>query len=141
MSKILAVDDSAMTRDAIARLLGSVGYTVSTAQSGKVAWMMLYADLPDLIVLDLMMPDMGGLTFLRMLRSHHHWKDLPVLVLTGLDPDEAMVENARELGVVDVIQKGSNTSDLLLQHIGRVLPAGKSKRARTPRSREAVCAR
>ena len=83
---------------------------------------MLYEDLPDLIVLDLMMPEIHGLTFLRMLRSHHHWKDLPVLVMTGLDHDESLVQEARTFGVVDVIHKESNSIDLLLSRIGALFP-------------------
>jgi DNA-binding response OmpR family regulator len=106
-----------MMRDGIARLLNDKGYTVSTAENGKDAWLVLYTDLPDLVVLDLMMPEMSGLTFLRMLRAHHHWKELPVLVLTGLDHDEPLVQEARNFGVVDVIRKGSNIVDLLLRQI------------------------
>jgi len=118
MSKILVVDDSPMMRDGTAKLLGDRGYTVSTAENGKKAWSMLYADLPDLIVLDLVMPQMSGIMFLRMLRAHHHWKDLPVLVRTDLAPDEAFVKEMRNIGVVDVIGEGSNIVDLLLHEIG-----------------------
>jgi CheY-like chemotaxis protein len=140
MSKILVVDDSSLSRNALARLLSGMHYTASTAGNGKVAWMMMYADLPDLIVLDLMMPDMGGVTFLRMLRSHHHWGELPVLVLTGLQPDEALVEAARELGVDDIVQKGGDCIDLLLQKIGQRVPPGHSKSVRIGRSKTPVAA-
>ena len=90
-----------MMRDGITRLLTRIGHTVSTASNGKVAWPMLNDGLPDLIILDLMMPEIGGAIFLRMLRNHSHWKDLPVLVLTGLCPDESLVQKAKSFGVVD----------------------------------------
>ena len=122
--KILVVDDSPMMRDGLARLLGLMGYTVSTATNGKIAWTTLYDDLPDLIVLDLMMPEMGGVIFLRMLRDHNHWSDLPVLVLTGLDPDEGLVESAKQLGVVDVIHKGGDSVNLLLNRLDALFPSG-----------------
>jgi DNA-binding response OmpR family regulator len=122
MCKILIVDDSAILRDAMARLLALEGYTVSTAINGRYAWITLYADLPDLIVLDLMMPEMGGITFLRMLRSHHHWNKLPVLVITGLDQDESLVQEARAFGVVDIIRKGRISIDLLLEQVAALFP-------------------
>jgi CheY-like chemotaxis protein len=122
MSKILIVDDSRVERDAFARILQGIGHSVSTAASGRIAWMMLYANLPDLIVLDLVMPEMSGLVFLRMLRSHHHWKELPVLVLTGLEHDEAIVEEVRTAGVVDVIHKGSDSVAPLLRRIAELFP-------------------
>ena len=122
MSKILVVDDSPMMRDGTARLLGDRGYTVSTAENGKKAWSMLYAEQQDLIVLDFLTPQMCDLTFLRMLRAHHHWKDLPVLVRTGLDPDKAVVQEIRNFGVVDVIGNGNDIVDPLLHEIGVLFP-------------------
>lgn len=107
-------------RDALAKLLRRLGYTVSTAEGGKSAWTTLYTGLPDLIVLDLMMREVGGVTFLRMLRSHHHWNHLPVLVITGLDHDESLVQEARSFGVIDVIRKGSDNVDHLIRCIGNL---------------------
>jgi len=112
------VDDSPEMRDGMARLLRHAGYNVLTAGNGKMAWTMLYAGLPDLIILDLMMPEMGGIVFLSMLRGHHHWHELPVLVITALDRDEALVQDVRSLGVIDVIRKGSDSVDQLLERIG-----------------------
>jgi CheY-like chemotaxis protein len=96
---------------------------------------MLYDSLPDLIVLDLMMPEMGGAIFLRMLRNHSHWKDLPVLVLTGLDPDEALVQSAKSFGVVDVIHKGSYSIDLLLHRVTTMFPDTRTPIYIPPRTR------
>jgi adenylate cyclase len=122
MSKILVVDDSREMRDGLAKLLRRTGYTVSTAESGKSAWTTLYTGLPDLIILDLMMREVGGVTFLRMLRSHHHWNHLPVLVITGLDNDESLVQEARSLGVIDVIRKGGGNVDQLIDCIANAAP-------------------
>ena len=96
--------------DGIARLLRRAGYTVSTAESGKQAWTMLYTGLPDLIVLDLMMREVGGVTFLRMLRSHHHWNRVPVLVITGLDHDESLVQEAQPSALLMSSAKGATAS-------------------------------
>ena len=80
MSKILVVDDSSLIRQCVAKLLEQSGHTATTAANGKEAWAMLYAGVPDLIVLDLMMPQMDGLTFLRLLRHNHFWNETPVIV-------------------------------------------------------------
>jgi CheY-like chemotaxis protein len=119
-------------RDGIARLLERMGHTVATTENGRTAWLTLYADLPDLIVLDLMMPKMDGVTFLRMLRAHNHWNELPVLVFTGLNHDESLVQNARSLGVVDVIQKGCDSTDLLMDRINMVLCPDANKTTSAP---------
>jgi adenylate cyclase len=122
MSNVMIVDDALVMREAVAKLLTRQGHTVCTAENGKHAWTMLYSGLPDLIILDLMMPEMGGIMFLRMLRRHHHWHDVPVLVLTGLDHDESMVQDAKGFGVVDIIRKGSDSIDRLMQHVNALKP-------------------
>lgn len=117
MSKILVVDDSALSRQCVAKLLEQSGHTAQTAANGKEAWAMLYAGVPDLIVLDLMMPQMDGLTFLRLLRHNHFWSETPVIVLTGHADEEHMLDQAREMGVSDVIFKGTSAIESLMNHV------------------------
>jgi CheY-like chemotaxis protein len=117
VAKILVVDDSGLTRLCVASLLERAGYSATTASNGKDAWMMLYSGLPDLIVLDLMMPQMDGLAFLRLLRHNHHWNDLPVIILTGHDNEEKMIAQARALGVSDIIAKGSSSMEKLMARV------------------------
>jgi CheY-like chemotaxis protein len=120
MSRILIVDDASLTREAIAKLLEHEGHSTATAANGKDAWAMLYEttlheQTPQLIILDLMMPQMDGVMFLKLLRRHEHWGQLPVIVLTGLDDEAHLVSRAKKLGVHDIISKnGSGTEQLLL---------------------------
>ena len=127
MPRILVVDDSLLARESVARILRREGYATTTAANGKEAWMMLYAGAPDLIVLDLMMPQMSGLTFLRMLRQHHHWNGVPVLILTGHADQEQMLKQARALGVADFIFKGIFAIDQLLACVRNLVPVGKQR--------------
>ena len=120
MSKILVVDDSSLIRQCVAKLLEHAGHTAQTAANGKEAWAMLYAGVPDLIVLDLMMPQMDGLTFLRLLRHNHFWNETPVIVLTGHADEEHMLDQAREMGVSDVIFKGTSAIESLLNRVGEL---------------------
>jgi signal transduction histidine kinase/CheY-like chemotaxis protein/HAMP domain-containing protein len=83
--KILAVDDDANALDIICYLLDGMSYQVSTAQDGRAGLAAIAADTPDLLVLDLMMPEVSGLEVLAALRSDQRTAQLPVVVLTAKD--------------------------------------------------------
>jgi CheY-like chemotaxis protein len=116
MPLILVVDDVALAREAVARLLEFEGFQTVRAANGKEAYATLYTQKPDLVLLDLMMPELDGITLLRMLRNHPQWETIPVIVLTGLNDENKLVARARELGVKDIIPKATfGFSDLLLR--------------------------
>jgi CheY-like chemotaxis protein len=121
MPLIMVVDDMALAREAVARLLRYEGFQTVSAGNGKEAYATLYAQKPDLILLDLMMPEMDGITFLRMLRGHPQWESIPIVVLTGLQDDNRLVERARELGVNDLVPKASFGFDDLLMRIRKAI--------------------
>jgi sigma-B regulation protein RsbU (phosphoserine phosphatase) len=86
--RVLVVDDHPLLRDVQVLLLREAGYT-ATALSGAREALARLADLrPDLIVLDLSMPDMNGYQFLRRLRADEAFADVPVIVATGLTAEE-----------------------------------------------------
>lgn len=117
MSTVLVVDDTALARESVARLLEYEGFDTIRAANGKDGWATLYSRTPDLILLDLMMPMMDGVTFLRMLRRSVLWKDLPVIVLTGASDDDAMVAQAKGLGIAELIPKASFGFEQLLAEV------------------------
>ena len=80
-SHILVVDDAQSTRRAIAALLASEGYTVSTAQDGLDALEQLQLQTPDLIISDLNMPRMSGIELLQIVR--HRFPEIPVIAASG----------------------------------------------------------
>ena len=125
MAQILIVDDALLTRQTMARLLEHEGYSTATAANGRDAWAMLYTGPPQLIILDLMMPQMDGLTFLRLVRNSPHWDELPVLVMSGFTEEDKLVARARKLGVVDVLSKGASDVDQLLKHVRQIVPVQK----------------
>lgn len=128
MCRVLVIDDSSMMRDGLAALLEREGYTAAVSGSGREAWMTLYHDLPDLIVLDLTMPQLDGLLFLRLLRSNYHWAALPVFVLTGPGCDPMVVDEARTLGVSAIASRTSAIPDLQ-NEIRRLAPLDKPMQA------------
>ena len=117
MSTVLVIDDTTLARETVARLLEYEGFQIVKAVNGKEGWSTLYATTPDLILLDLMMPDMDGVTFLRMLRRSERWGRLPVIVLTGASDDDQLVAQAHELGIQQLIPKASFGFDQLLAEV------------------------
>ena len=83
MSRILVVDDDPALRQLYRKVLSRQGYDIRLAASGADALMALEMTIPDLILLDLAMPDMDGITLLRLIRKTPEWAKVPVIVLTA----------------------------------------------------------
>jgi DNA-binding response OmpR family regulator len=122
MPTILIVDDAVLHREAVSRLLEHEGFTVLRANDGRAAWVLMYHHSPDLVLLDLVMPMMDGVTLLRMIRGCHRWHELPVIVLTGATDDHRLIENVRELEIQGLVPKASFNFDDLLSRIKQHLP-------------------
>ena len=125
MSTILVVDDTALAREAVAKLLEYEGFKVMRAVHGRDAWAMMYDNAPDLVLLDLMMPEMDGVTLLRMIRRSNRWEHLPVVVLTGATDDQKLIQRARELKIQDLVPKATFGFDDLLMRVKTHLAAAK----------------
>lgn len=104
MSTILIVDDTAVFREPIAAALRKRGYGTLCAAHGKAALEMIAQQRPDLILLDVAMPEMDGLTFLGVIRQDVQLRELPVILLTAMSEREAVVQAAR-MGVSDYLLK------------------------------------
>jgi CheY-like chemotaxis protein/phosphoribosyl 1,2-cyclic phosphodiesterase len=103
-TRILVVDDDPDIR-ALAKLaLSQDGHVVSEASSGQEALALIDAEAPHLLVLDLLMPEQGGLEVLQILRSRSATATLPVIVLTAMD-DEVNTRAGFELGATDYVTK------------------------------------
>ena len=102
MSKILVVDDEEGIRSLLDTILSRKGYQVVLAESGRKGLELCHQEKPDVIVLDLKMPEMDGLTVLQEIRRSDSHQ--PVIVLTGFRTVEAE-RNARALGVTKFVDK------------------------------------
>jgi signal transduction histidine kinase/DNA-binding response OmpR family regulator len=119
--QVLLVDDDDLMRRGTRQVLEQDGWQVGEAENGRVALARLTEACPDIVMLDLMMPEMDGFEFLVAMRSHPEWRDIPVLVVTA--KDLTAEERSRLNGDVErVLQKGSSELDEMLQEISRVLP-------------------
>ena len=98
-SKILIVDDDEGVTQTFARMLRLEGYQVRTAVSAETGLREAEHSHPDAIILDLRMPLVDGLGFLRRLRAHDHQRKTPVAIVTGdYFLDEAIANELQELG-------------------------------------------
>ncbi len=115
---ILAVDDSAIILTRISNTL-SKDYEVVTVNSGMRALRYLKEEKPDLILMDIKMAQMDGIETLREIRKMEDREDIPVIMLTGVEDKDVVVESAR-LGIDDYILKPFY-SDELIKRIRRVI--------------------
>jgi CheY-like chemotaxis protein len=86
--QVLVVEDDPATREGLARLLEIEGWSVLQAENGRVALERMAVTPPELILLDLLMPEMDGFEFLRKLRKAPAWRSIPVVVITAKDLTE-----------------------------------------------------
>lgn len=112
--RILVVEDESDIAAVVAYQLAREGHQVETAADGASAKETLKRDLPDLVVLDRMLPDISGDELLRDLRSDRHARHLPVLVLTVLRQEEERIEGL-ELGADDYLTKPFSARELVLR--------------------------
>jgi diguanylate cyclase (GGDEF)-like protein len=97
-------DDDVVGRMVLAEALRSSGLDVIEAADGKAAAARAIETLPDVVVLDVVMPEMDGIEVCRTLRQHRAFADTPILILTGRDDDDALTR-AFEVGVTDFTVK------------------------------------
>jgi adenylate cyclase len=103
-SSVLVVDDTEMNRDMLCALLESDGHKAAIAENGRVALEAIKKNSYDLILLDVMMPEMNGYQVLEQLKSDPNWRDIPVIVLSALDEIGSVVR-CIELGAEDYLPK------------------------------------
>lgn len=130
--KILLVDDDPDILDAISMILQSQGYQVVTARDGVEALASLRGEMPDLMILDLLMPKMDGFAVCKELQDPRwaKYRDIPILILTSVREEASRrryeLETGLELDVDDYVEKPVSP-DILLERVGRLIKkAGKA---------------
>ena len=101
---ILVVDDTDANRAVLCQLLDSQGYTVAAAPSGEIALKLVQSDPPELILLDVIMPGLGGFETCRRLKADPATAHIPIIFITAQDETRSVVEGFRS-GGVDYIAK------------------------------------
>ena len=112
----LLVDDDEVVRRSVRQALEPIGWRVTEAENGRVAVESLTVALPDVIILDLMMPRMDGFELLDELRGRPDWQDIPVVVITAKDLTDEDRDRLNG-GVERIIQKSDR--DEMLRQLSR----------------------
>jgi CheY-like chemotaxis protein len=118
--RVLVVDDDDIMRRGVLQALEREGWKVGEADNGRAGLERLGEALPDVIVLDLMMPEMDGFEFLDELRKRAEWRHIPVVVVTARDLTQ---EDHRRLNgeVERILQKDAPTRDDMLREVSATL--------------------
>src|SRR2546428_1645329 len=110
--RILVVDDTPANIQTVAAILKGKGYQLSVATNGKQALDALTKIRPDLILLDVMMPELDGFETCQRIKSSEAWRDIPIIFLTA-KTDTADIVKGFEMGAVDYVGKPFNAHELL----------------------------
>ncbi|MCA9873593.1 MAG: response regulator, partial [Anaerolineales bacterium] len=111
-ANILIVDDTPANLRLLANILSKAGYVVRPARSGRIALSSAQSEPPDLILLDIMMPDMDGYEVCRHLKINETTRNIPVIFISALNDVEEKVKSF-EIGGVDYIPKPFHGDEVL----------------------------
>jgi HD-like signal output (HDOD) protein/CheY-like chemotaxis protein len=131
MKSVLLVDDSTICREPIAQAIRQFGFDVDTAANGQEALKKIEKSLPDLIILDLQMPVMDGMTMLNILRNDSQTKDVPVVMLTDAQKKSQIIQTLR-LGVRSYMIKSFFSLEKLQNRINEALSIKDTPAAKQP---------
>lgn len=109
---ILIIEDDASVRSLLEKALSAKGYAVQSAVDGLEGLTMLERAAPDLIIVDVMMPRLDGMTFVKAIKSHEATKPVPVMFLTANNDPKSMIAGIN-LGAKHYITKPFQLDELL----------------------------
>ena len=117
---ILIIDDDALSRDSLASILRQENFTVIEAENGRVALEYMQTLQPELIFLDLLMPEMDGFEFIEALKKQPHWHKTRIIVITAKD---ITAQDRQRLNgwVENILQKRNTDNEVLLNDIRHFL--------------------
>ena len=120
-TKIAIVEDDQTISQMYRFKFEAEGYKVETAENGKLGIELIQTFQPDIVLLDLMMPEMTGNQVLEQMRKHDWGKDIKVIILTNMGEQE-IPEEVKRLGVAAVVLKANMTPrqvfELVKKHLG-----------------------
>ena len=118
--RVLIVDDNEINRDMLARRLHRTDFDLSMAVDGKEALSMIQANLYDLILLDIMMPEVDGYAVLQYLKKDSRLRGIPVIMISAIEEMDSVMK-CMEIGADDYLTKPFDP-DMLKAAINRCLP-------------------
>jgi CheY-like chemotaxis protein len=131
LTRVLVVEDDPVQCERLRGWLGPQQWLLNEAENGRVALDRLEERTPDIILLDLMMPEMDGFQLVAALQEHPTWRDIPVIVITARDL--SMEERARlNSGIETVLLKEQFSSADLIEKIRHLVAVQRRQQNQTP---------
>jgi len=120
MKKILVAEDDTYLANAYRVKLGKAGFEVKNVFDGQEAINILQTFIPDLIILDIVIPKKDGFTILQELKANEKWKNIPIILISNLGQKEDR-EKGMQLGATDFFVKTDFSLNDLIQKINNIL--------------------
>ena len=118
--KILIIEDEPDIREAMAEAVAEAGFEVLTAENGQVGFEKAVTEQPDLVLLDIVMPVMDGLTTMKKLREDPRGKNLKIIMLTSMD-DVNNIASAHDYAITDYIIKPHSSLEEIVKKVKDVV--------------------
>jgi DNA-binding response OmpR family regulator len=118
--KILVVEDDPMINSMYKTKFKVAGFEVFTADNGVTGLELVKKEKPDIVMLDVMLPQLDGFSVLEQIKKDETTKDIPVIMLTNLGTDEDKAKGAR-MGALDYLVKASLTPGQISEKIKQIL--------------------
>lgn len=119
--KILIIEDNRSYLTALTDKLNLEGFTVRTAEDGEKGLNLAKTEHPDLLLIDIMLPKMNGITIMNNLRQENWGQVLPIIVLTNLSPDDDIIQKIMENQPAYYLIKSQVSLDEILTKIKNLL--------------------
>lgn len=116
---ILIIEDEEKLASTLENKLTKEGFDAKIARDGQEALDFCIKQKPDFILLDLLLPKLSGIEFLRQIRKTYNESDLPVLIITNLTDDNIMKES-RKLGVIDYLIKSNIKLSVIVDIVKKI---------------------
>lgn len=129
MDRILLVEDDPSLSALYKDLLEKENFSVSLATDGESALKIALNTMPDIILLDILLPKMNGMTVMTHIRSTDWGKKEPIIILTNVDPDDSMMQNIVYDQPTYYLLKANTTPGEVLEKVKSVLKERKEKMA------------
>ncbi|MEC4812821.1 MAG: response regulator [Scytonema sp. PMC 1069.18] len=118
-AKVMIVDDDPLVLSHVAKLLGHWDIQVTTLQNPKNFWQVLEATIPDLLILDIEMPNFNGIELCQVVRNDRRWNHLPILFLS-IHSEPKMIHHLYSVGADDYVQKPVVEQEVLTRVFNRL---------------------
>lgn len=120
MATVLLIEDDSFISLFLERKLKEKGHTVTVAADTKKAEQALTSAIPDLVLLDIILPDESGFKLLERMKASKDWKAVPVVILSNLG-QETEIEEGKRLGAIEFLVKGNYSPEEIVERVEAVL--------------------